>query len=359
MLRKVDFLNHKTNTLLKYFENYLQSIKNLPVGTSFVEAHCPDNQIRKYIKSDNAGKANELKKKFIAFQKSFLDLVANDRSTFLKIFKESNGIDWLLKNPEKATRIGGYPGDTGKWCHDLLVYLFSNTIKNDEYDVKGHYKEFYDSLTNRWCPFCGMEYYKVPERQKEDYDHLLCKKEYPAAAINMRNLIAMGEGCNRRYKKGDDVLTCLGKATKIVNPFLENIEPSLNLKGSKLHSSDSKCKWVVNVSPKTDKVKAWNKIFKIDERIKEEYLVKRPNSKQDPEFRNIIYTYVQTLRSARKVGGRQWTWVEVDLMFRDHIDLLKSQYFRDSCMFKAALFELILDEADNTYQQALLSMINN
>lgn len=358
MLVKIDFLSHKVNNLLRYFENYLMAIKDLPKGQVFNITNCPDTDLSQYITTDKHGKDSDLKIKFIEFHQSFLELNKSNRKKFLKIFKDTNNMPWILNNPTKAVRKANYPGKTGSTTHALLKHLFEKTMSNDAFDLKGHYKKFYDSRVDRWCPFCGMEMYKVPERQKEDYDHLLCKKHYPAAAINMKNLFPMGEGCNRRYKKDIDVLNSLKKATKVIHPYSEYIKPTISLSGSKIHSSESKCKWKVSVNPKTDKVKAWNVIFKIDERCKEEYLVKRAKSKQDPLYKEILKTLIQHCQLDRKRHGIDWTWNDLEQTLKYWVNVYKPVYYQDSNMVKIGLYQFLINEADHTYQLALVDMIN-
>ena len=358
MLVKIDYLDHKINKLVVYFENYLTTIEEFPKGQVFDVNNCPDADLNKQIKTDTKGNHNALKKKFIAFHKSFLDLIKNDRTRFIKIFKDTNNFPWILQNPAIAVKINKYPGNTGSTSHALLKHLFEKTMGLKAFDIKDHYQNFYDTREDRWCPFCGMELYKVPERQREDYDHLLCKKDYPAAAINMKNLIPMGEGCNRRYKKDIDVLNCLGKATKIVHPYSESIEPHISLKGSKLHTDEAKCSWTVGIHPRTDKVKAWNAIFKIDERCKEEFLIKRPRSKQDPEFKRMILDIIQICQVERKINGGGWSWNDLKIRLEKWIENLKPFYYMNANMIKVSLYDFLINEADQTYQLALVDMIN-
>jgi hypothetical protein len=366
MLTKIDFLVHKANDLHAHFEAYLADIKHLPTGTKFQGAHFPELTFRNHILKKKAdGSSSSLFVLIDAFQDSFLNLSKVDRKAFLKIFKKTNDLNWILSNPNKATRKNSYPGGTGVTTHALLVHLYESELILTAFDIKDHYKKFYDDRISAWCPFCGMEKYKWPERQKEDYDHLLCKSLYPVAAINFKNLIPMGDRCNRIYKKDADVLlNAAGKPTKIVNPFHEQIKPKLSLKGSTFHHQPEKRKWNINVTPKSQKVKAWNEIFFISERLKEEFLVKRPKSQQNPEYDSLVDLFVQNCRAQKELVRLKgiigdWTLSDLDDQLKLAQTSSANHYYKDSNILKESIYDYLLHHAPKTYKKAILRMVNS
>lgn len=367
MLDKCIHIEHKANNLHRYFANYLQKIKNLPKGTSFVKEHCPDEDLAIPFSKMEDGKPTKLHSLVISFQKSFLDLEKKDREIFLKIFKDTNNISILFKKPTTAVRKNKYPGKTGSATHKLLVEMYSNTFDLVAFNIKEHYQIVYDTKKHSWCPFCGMEKYKVPEHQKEDYDHLLSKKDYPVAAVNLSNLIPMGDDCNRLYKKDDDIL--LDKKTKksrqAVDPYSEVIKPILSLKGSVIDVDPVKRKWQVSFKPKTQKVSTWNDLFDIERRCKDDYLVKRTNSTQEPEYDTQIEFLVKICRgekeSQERILKKKIIWELSDL--NDHlsywIDAWQDYYYQDRNMLRSAVYQFLKDHCDKGYKEILLTRINS
>ena len=367
MLEPCTHITHKANNLHLFFCNYLENIKDLPKNTEFIKTHCPDKALAiPFSKVEKDGSPTKLHKLVKEFQKSFLNLSKPDRKTYLKVFKVTNKVEKLFNRPSNATRKVGYPGKTGDATHKLLVEMFTNTFGLKAFDIKGHYKKLYDSKKDSWCPFCGMEKYKVPERLKQDYDHLLSKKDYPAAAINLNNLIPMGVDCNRIYKKDDDILFDKknNKRRTAVHPYSETIKPVLSLKGSKVGLNKKIRKWKVNFTPKNQKVATWDDLFNISDRCREDFLEKRPKSSQETEYDGFLEMLIKMCRSEKnrfekKTGKKEdWTTDDLNDYLKDKIDDLKDYYYRDRNMLKSAVCDFLKNHSDSDYKKTLLDRIN-
>ncbi|QXP63234.1 hypothetical protein [Polaribacter sp. HaHaR_3_91] len=345
----------------------MENIKDLPKNTEFISTHCPDKALAvPFSKIETDGSLTKLHKLVKEFQKSLLDLSSPDRKTYLKIFEDTNQVNKLFKRPSKAIRKDDYPGKTGDTTHKLLVEMFTNTFGLTAFDIKGHYKKLYDSKKDSWCPFCGMEKYKVPERIKQDYDHLLSKKDYPAAAVNLNNLIPMGIDCNRIYKKDDDILFDKknNKRRTAVHPYSETIKPILTLKGSKVGVDKNARTWKVSFTPKNQKVATWNDLFNISDRCREDFLEKRPKSSQETEYDTFLEMLIKLCRreksryEIRSSTIGDWTEVNLDTYLEDNIDVLKDYYYKDRNMLKSAIYDFLKDHSDSDYKETLLDRIN-
>lgn len=359
MLSKISYTPHKATNLHVYFSKYLKKIENLKRGTPFRKSHFTNTSFATHILKKYKGKTSLLHSLIENFQKSFLSLPTNERKRFIKVFKDTNDIEWIFNNPTKAVRKATYPVNMGAPTHTLFVHLFENCLGLTAFDMKGHYLKFYDSRKDGWCPFCGLEKYKIPERQKEDYDHLLCKKHYPVAAVNFNNLVPMGDRCNRIYKKDKDILKSkVGLPTKVANPFKEIINPKLSLDGSIVHANPLKRTWHIAIKPNNQKIQRWDEIFCITERFKEDFLIKRRNSKQLPEYDMLIDSLTKICKARRLASGVSWSITdlnrELDILIVGHKDYI----YMDRNIFKLAVYEFIRHNLSANNKKALLKTIN-
>jgi hypothetical protein len=137
------------------------------------------------------------------------------------------------------------------------------------------YSEFIEK--NKYvCPFCGLDKFKNRRGpRREDFDHYLHKSDYPLAASNMRNLVPTCGTCNQDYKKTKDILAD-GAAFYPYAAIPEiKVEIDCNAYPAPDNFDDSG-RWVVKLelvlpdATADPKLKAWNRVYSIKERLENE-----------------------------------------------------------------------------------------
>jgi hypothetical protein len=86
------------------------------------------------------------------------------------------------------------------------LYRFAFGLLTDLNIRDSHYTSIYNGLQSKVCPFCGYENFEAPGSPRHDYDHYLPISRYPFLGCDLRNLVPMGDRCNRLYKKDKDVI---------------------------------------------------------------------------------------------------------------------------------------------------------
>ena len=200
MLFHYEYFNHPTEKFEKYICHFIRAVRHeAPTRSRFSVYLChPDFQI--YVK-----RAPTLKKHLSSFFRAFRNLPAGEQTLVYKAFISTKSVKMLLNNQNDCYRIEQLPMSIRKPTKTLFKYLYKTTLDSVG-NVKDHYKQFYDKLSLKLCPFCGIENLLHYEHYKQDYDHLLYKDKYPFAAVNMKNLVPMGRNCNTIFKKQKDIL---------------------------------------------------------------------------------------------------------------------------------------------------------
>jgi hypothetical protein len=362
MLQKCIDLNHPVKELQVSVEKYLKTIKNLPQNTAFEISYC-DVKFGGFIGNKSKTAIKNTRYLVEKFHTAFLNLNQTNRDVFITIFNQTNNVKILFANPTSALRLPNYPVGIRKESKALFLNLYKDTL--NKYGIKDHYKKVFKEKKDSWCPFCGMEKYIHPNRQKQDYDHLLYKANYPVAAVNMFNLAPMGINCNRIYKKSKDLLADdVGTARSAVNPYFDVIEPRVNLDGSVMSRDPKKRIWKVNITPNSSEVTTWNSVFNISERCKEDFLDKMDKSKQIPEVDNLLYSFVikskARIQMLIKRGGHAPWNIQ---MLEDELELEKesyeTNYYHEYNFIKYAVFEFLMKDECETYRKGLLKTILN
>lgn len=356
MLQKCIDIDHPVKELQISVRNYLRRIQFLPAGNYFDVNYC-DKKFGKLIGSTVKNKnTRDLIEKFHI---AFIKLDQANRNNFIDIFDRTNNVQIQFANPSTALRLNNYPKSIKKEAKALFLNLYDDTL--NKYGVKDHYTQVYKEKKDSWCPFCGMEKYIHPQRQKQDYDHLLYKANYPVASINMYNLAPMGIFCNRIFKKTKDLLLdSTGKARSAINPYFDVIQPRINLAGSTMSSDPKKRVWKVNITPNSQEVITWDSVFCISQRCKEDFLDKMDGSNQDPEVDRLIYTFVQKSKARiamqiKKGSHIKWNLAELE----DELELEKNSYetnyYHEYNFIKYAVFEFLLTNECKIFRKAMLA----
>jgi hypothetical protein len=362
MLQKCIDLTHPVKELQVSVRNYLTSVRHLPAGSSFDIKYC-DKKFGDFLGAKSTTGNKNTRYLIENFHVAFLKLDQANRDIFIDIFDQTNNVQTQFANPTTAIRLNNYPKDIRKEVKALFLNLYTDTLM--KYGIKDHYTKVYKEKKDAWCPFCGMEKYIHPQRQKQDYDHLLYKANYPVASVNMYNLAPMGIFCNRIFKKTKDLLlNSAGIARSAINPYFDIIQPRINLSGSVMSRDPKERIWIVNITPNSEEVSTWNSVFNISERCKEDFLDKMDDSNLIPEVDSLVFRFVQKAKGRIRMDIIRGVHIHWDLSkLLDEIELerdsYETNYYHEYNFIKYAVFDFLMTVECETYRKGLLNTILN
>ena len=221
--------------------------------------------------------AHGIRDRFFHYKEIVKPLLPLERQTILTTMTAQNQITTLLDGTSNIVLLDEYP-DIHEAVHDLFVFCFG---KLTELGVRERqYQIIYDSLSDKICPFCGIDRLNHSDQVAQDQDHYLVKSKYPFAAANMENLVPMCISCNRDYKKSVDILHDEnGVRRQVFNPY--NCEPpNISLINS-IVSTDISLpipEWQIEFQPANEEAETWDNVFQIRTRYKRDILGVHYNS---------------------------------------------------------------------------------
>lgn len=175
-------------------------------------------------------------------------------------------------------------GTTNLITPDADIQLFTGCLKRiflegfrllmETKSRDSHYKDIYDSLSSKTCPFCGYEPLEspAPNLKREDEDHYLLKDQYITSAANLYNLVPMGGKCNKSYKLQQNMIFANGSRRKALNPYGNvNVEVCL-LETPALNLLDEKPDWNITISPDIEETRTWYEVFAMEDRLNDTVL---------------------------------------------------------------------------------------
>lgn len=185
---------------------------------------------------------------------------------------------------------------------EFLNFLFVETLYNNQLSKKdstfskkihsnigSHYlgmkaqQSFFDQDVTL-CPFCGIEPLKLIESEaRPDYDHLLPKGNslYVFNAINIKNLIPIGDHCNSKKSSKNLIFSDDERKVKCLAFYPYSSPPNpyelynINLSCTELPSDVNQWKgeWNIDILPIDSndlvtqaKIQTWDRIFNIKNR---------------------------------------------------------------------------------------------
>jgi hypothetical protein len=284
---------------------------------------------------ERAKRSARLKTLIGEFYHAYQNLDSNGQASFQRTFSNTNSISRQLQNRSQRNQFSDLPVDIQAPAKKLFLYLYQNTIKSRGTCLR-HWQEFYSNLTEKACPFCGIETLRHPEFYKQDYDHILCKSEYPLASVNMRNLVPMGRDCNTIFKGEIDVIFDGSANRKFPNPFGPENKPTISLKNStRPRGAANPGDWKISFYPNTPETERWAEVFNLKERYKKEFY--------DLRYQDCLDEFMQW--AARTIQSNQaWTTADIKTCLSEYIATLSSQPLFGSNFLKSAIFELLLEE---------------
>lgn len=207
--------------------------------------------------------------RLFSFKDAYAILSQADRDIVLATLVNQNEIESLLNRTQRPQVISQtYPLIHEK-AKDLFVFCFEKLTDLNVRDKQ--YNTIFASLSDKICPFCGIERVMNPEEVAQDQDHYLAKSIYPFCAANLRNLVPMCRCCNRDYKKKKDVIE--GGSRRAFDPY--NCTPpkiTLNQTTIIVDNSPIHFEWNIDFLTNLEEAETWDSVFDIRTRYKRDIL---------------------------------------------------------------------------------------
>jgi hypothetical protein len=295
---------------------------------------------------------NGLMKRLNTYHQKVKNLTTGKRRQILQILDNQNQIALLLSCQHNCEEISVLPQTVRKSITDLFTYAFD--ILTDLGVRDNQYRNIYEVIPAKVCPFCGNEPFDNPDSPRESFDHYLSNSKYSFAAANLRNLVPMGNKCNSRYKLAQDILRKdNGTRRKSFDPYnhktvtisLDNSQPFAGTIG---RTSEPLPKWEIDFSVSSEEVDTWDEIFHIRERYKRDIL--------DEAFNNWLNGFRSWYRDPRKnIPDSDQKWIDA---IEGYALYHESLGFEDRAFLKAAVFRMLHIHCKNGNQR-LLNFIKN
>lgn len=134
------------------------------------------------------------------------------RLRIVNAFTQSNKIEELCSNAPNTEMVllNDLPLVIRPSIDKLFLYLYNSAINYHEFQT--YTNDTLRKTIDRFiinnkiviCPFCGLESFTNIEGQARlSLDHWLCKDFFPMSAVNLNNLVPIGQSCNQRPAKGN------------------------------------------------------------------------------------------------------------------------------------------------------------
>lgn len=232
-----------------------------------------------------------VKDRLFAFKDEYANLDQPYRDVVLATLVRQNEIAHLLNKTVRPQMISQTHPLIHEKAKELFVFCFEKL--NDLNVRAGQYNIIFSSLSDKICPFCGIERVMNPEETAQDQDHYLAKSIYPFCAANLRNLVPMCRCCNRDYKKKKDVID--GGLRRAFDPY-SCTPPEITLNQTKIvaDSSPIKFEWNIDFLTNAEEAETWESVFDIRTRYKRDIL--------NEYFSKWLWRFSETCRKNRKRG---------------------------------------------------------
>lgn len=326
-------------TTLKTVHESLQNRQAPPVWPQVI----PDSY-RESLKGRHG-----LRDRLIAYQAALASLSNDELEQVITALEEQNEIEGLLSATCNCKTINDLPQAIREALKDLFEFCFKLLTDLGVRDKQ--YSLIYTSTQYHVCPFCGCEFFDAPGAPREALDHYLAESKYPFAAVNLRNLVPMGNKCNSKYKLAQDILyTDDGARRKSFYPYREtNIK--LSLERSEPFEGEQGLfplpYWRIDFEPDAEEVTTWNTVFHIQERYQRDIL--------DREFMSWLREFSSWCKSANNMTPSSEAEVVNALeRFCEHMETMG---MRDRAFLKAAMFRMLLHYYQQGHQR-LITLLN-
>jgi hypothetical protein len=286
-----------------------------------------------------------LRERLRAYADAFAALQPAEREVLIRAPREQNQIARLLCNEADCQTTDQLPVTMRGPISQLFGFGFELLM---DFDVRDRfYRRIYDSIKHKVCPFCGCEFYDAPGAPREALDHYLPRSRYTFAAVNLRNLVPMGNKCNSRYKLAQDILrNADGTRRRALDPYgAVTIRISLARSVPFGATDGVKPGWEIDFVQDSEEAATWDAVFSIRERYKRDVL--------DQEFRIWLDQFASWCRSANVVAGPDHELIDA---VRRYSISIRDPELQDKNFLRAEVFDLFLSHCEHG-EERVLSLI--
>ncbi|MCB4436987.1 hypothetical protein LHL20_12200 [Alteromonas sp. McT4-15] len=224
------------------------------------------------------------------FKKLFTELKKETEGNRQRLYYAANGhqdLTAFFAAPNRGL-LSFLSANTFNALKTLMTHLYCSTkdlanviAGSNGKCINTHFSDF-RVINGQVCRACGMEQLapfraniEDENQWRADYDHQLCKSKYPIYAVHPDNLIPLCRVCNQDAKKAKDLFkSTLGANRYALNPYTEQASTSIEFEIVNLNDPEPqlKLKWNTQDVTLIDKLKTWDDVYEIRNRVEGRYL---------------------------------------------------------------------------------------
>ncbi|MEY8200263.1 MAG: hypothetical protein RPS47_13565 [Colwellia sp.] len=208
----------------------------------------------------------EIQKLTVVNRRELHDIFVNNQDLFL-----------FFQNPN-VDMFAGFPLELIARLKSLTSHLYTatkdlNPIVNEAGggNIRAHFTRF-KRINGNVCKACGMQQLGAiranvsdQNQWRSDYDHQLCKSEYPIYAVHPENLIPICDVCNQDAKKAKDLFK--DKDGNIRSSFYKNESgvALVDIEMTNLHDPEPSIdiEWLTQDQDLISKLECWDDIYEV------------------------------------------------------------------------------------------------
>jgi hypothetical protein len=253
-------------------------------------------------------KRTGLKDRVNKYREALEKLTRQEKQQVRQALSDQNKIDLLVSCQNDCETLSDLPSDIREPIRSLFDFSF-NLLSDLEIRDK-HYRAIYHNIPSHTCPFCGCEYFDAPTAPREALDHYLPKSQYAFAAVNLHNLVPMGNKCN---------------------PYGYNaVKISLDASQPFAGKDGQLPKWNIAFTPNTEETETWDNVFKLCERYKRDIL--------DEQFKSWLEHFRAWCNRARIDVSDDQKLIDA---IKQHTLYYEDLGINDRAFLKAAMFRML------------------
>ncbi|MEH6456891.1 MAG: hypothetical protein V7749_11245 [Cocleimonas sp.] len=270
-----------------------------------------------------------------------LRLTAQERATIMETLTHQNDVPGLTSGNTPISSIENTFPTLNEKVKELFLLCYEKLGNVGSREAQ--YKLVYDSLTQKFCGFCGFGTMMNHEEASQDQDHYLAKSRYPFAAANIRNLVPMCIQCNRIHKNATDIIQDENLNRKhAFDPYTCN-PTDLSLIQSYIAGNAVRVlpTWQTDFVPPSPSAENWDRVFNLRTRIKRDVL--------DECYNRWFTNFVVKCSRNRRQGMYQNPMSDQDIreVLFEHYNSLIDDLGSGKDRFKPHVFDLMLHLYDS------------
>jgi len=277
--------------------------------------------------------------KLTTLWQAYRALTADQKTVLKDAIEEQTNLPAVLGNDEPCTAISGLPSDMRHAVDDIFRYMFdllASCKENGKFIRDIHYSFIYNALSEKLCPYCGLNYFRAPGAPRHALDHFMPISLYPFVGADLRNLPPMCDECNTHFKRVSDVLfDSQGRRRRCSDPYAGPTY-HIRLASSVLFAGNVKSgyrlpRWQIDfVGAPPEQAETWDEVYKIRERYTRDIL--------DENFLSWVQHFAAFFINR---NGRGRTAFEVAGELPRYIDDIIQYRIADRAFLKLEAFRLI------------------